>query len=179
MSSLKTLYWESMSQRMFVIVQYRRSDFDCEILMIANCEFFWSSQSKESQTILECVAIIGTGSTIAIIRIAISLDKPNSQSLNYTIKTRPTVCIIATYKHRFLEWAPNCTAIIINNFIIVNPFPACRILVDKLKSLGVPPGPLYAKLKKGEEIQSPNGTKVSVSKCIDESSKDNQWKCDK
>ena len=28
---------------------YRRSDFDCEILLIANCEFFHNSQSKESQ----------------------------------------------------------------------------------------------------------------------------------
>ena len=27
----------------------RRSDFDCEILLIANCEFFHNSQSKESQ----------------------------------------------------------------------------------------------------------------------------------
>ena len=29
--------------------RYRRSDFDCEILLIANCEFFHNSQSKESQ----------------------------------------------------------------------------------------------------------------------------------
>ena len=28
---------------------YRRSGFDCEILLIANCEFFHNSQSKESQ----------------------------------------------------------------------------------------------------------------------------------
>ena len=28
---------------------YCRSDFDCEILLIANCEFFHNSQSKESQ----------------------------------------------------------------------------------------------------------------------------------
>ena len=28
---------------------YRRSDFDREILLIANCEFFHNSQSKESQ----------------------------------------------------------------------------------------------------------------------------------
>ena len=31
------------------------------------------------------------GPTITITRIAIWLDKPNSQSLNYTIKTRPMV----------------------------------------------------------------------------------------
>ena len=28
---------------------YRRSGFDCEILLIANCEFLHNSQSKESQ----------------------------------------------------------------------------------------------------------------------------------
>ena len=28
---------------------YRRPGFDCEILLIANCEFFYNSQSKESQ----------------------------------------------------------------------------------------------------------------------------------
>ena len=31
------------------VLMYRRSDFDCEILLIANCEFFHNSQSKESQ----------------------------------------------------------------------------------------------------------------------------------
>ena len=30
-------------------MQYRRPGFDCEILLIANCEFFYNSQSKESQ----------------------------------------------------------------------------------------------------------------------------------
>ena len=28
---------------------YRRPGFDCEVLLIANCEFFHNSQSKESQ----------------------------------------------------------------------------------------------------------------------------------
>ena len=38
------------------------------------------------------------GSTIAIIRIVIWLDKPNSQSLNYAIKTRPTASsLVAVY----------------------------------------------------------------------------------
>ena len=41
--------------------EYHRSGFDSEILMIANCEFFWSSQSKELQSILECVTIIWYG----------------------------------------------------------------------------------------------------------------------
>ena len=39
-------------------MEYCRSGFDCETLMIANCEFFWSSQSKESQSILEHITII-------------------------------------------------------------------------------------------------------------------------
>ena len=37
---------------------YCRLGFDCKILMIANCEFFWSSQSKESQSILERITTI-------------------------------------------------------------------------------------------------------------------------
>ena len=41
-----------------VLYVYRRSGFDCEVLMIANCEFFWSSQSKESQSILERITIM-------------------------------------------------------------------------------------------------------------------------
>ena len=41
-----------------VVSTYHRSGFDCKILMIVNCEFFWSLQSKESQSILECVTII-------------------------------------------------------------------------------------------------------------------------
>ena len=36
---------------------YRRSGFDGEILMIANCEFNLTLQSKELQSILECVTI--------------------------------------------------------------------------------------------------------------------------
>ena len=42
----------------------------------------------------------GMGSTIAIIIITISLaiDEPNSQSLNYAIKTRPTVIIVLLYR---------------------------------------------------------------------------------
>ena len=35
----------------FSIILYHRSGFDCEIPMIANCEFFRSSQSKEWQSI--------------------------------------------------------------------------------------------------------------------------------
>ena len=35
-----------------------------------------------------------------------------------------------------------------------------RLLVEKLKKLGVPSGPLYGRLKKGEIIETPNGVKV-------------------
>ena len=31
------------------LMGYRRPGFDCDILLIANCEFFYNSQSKESQ----------------------------------------------------------------------------------------------------------------------------------
>ena len=36
-----------------------------------------------------------------------------------------------------------------------------RLLVDKLKVLGVPPGPLYAQLKRGESIVTTDGKEVS------------------
>ena len=52
---------------------YRRSSFDCEILLIANCEFFHNSQSKELQ---EKEYAINNGLPawqFAIIRIAIWL----------------------------------------------------------------------------------------------------------
>ena len=38
-----------------------RLDSDCEILMNANCEFFRSSQSRESQSILELITTIRYG----------------------------------------------------------------------------------------------------------------------
>ena len=55
--------------------------------MIAN---FLKLAIKESQSILECD---GMGSTIAIIRITISLEEPNLQSLNYAVKN-PACSII-------------------------------------------------------------------------------------
>ena len=64
--------------------------------MIANCEFSEAHNQKNRKVSLTVLLSYGTGLTIAIIRIAIWLDtcKPNSQSLNYTIKTHPTV-----YRH--------------------------------------------------------------------------------
>ena len=56
--------------------------------MIVNCEFASNQKNKVSLSVL---LSYGTGLTIAIIRIAILLDKSNWQSLNYAIKTRPTV----------------------------------------------------------------------------------------
>ena len=39
--------------------------------MIANCEFFQSSQSTDSQNDLEHIVLYGTGLTIAIVRFTI------------------------------------------------------------------------------------------------------------
>ena len=36
-----------------------------------------------------------------------------------------------------------------------------RLCVEKLKEMGVPSGPLYGRLKKGEEIVTPSGITVS------------------
>ena len=35
-----------------------------------------------------------------------------------------------------------------------------RLDVDALKKLGIPPGPLYAKIKSGQIVQLPNGLQV-------------------
>ena len=78
---------------------YRRSGFDCEILMIANCEFSEARNQTNRKVSLSVLLSYGTGLTIAIIRIRIWLDKPNSQSLNYAIKTRPTVYQLVFYIH--------------------------------------------------------------------------------
>ena len=37
---------------------------------------------------------------------------------------------------------------------------AKRLDVDALKKLGIPPGPLYAKIKAGQIVQLPNGLQV-------------------
>ena len=44
-----------------ICMNYHRLGFDCEILMIANCKSFWSSQSKESQNIFKHITIIQYG----------------------------------------------------------------------------------------------------------------------
>lgn len=41
-----------------------------------------------------------------------------------------------------------------------------RLQVDKLKTLGIPPGPLYAKLKRGESITSPEGFEIVSSDVV-------------
>ena len=68
---------------------YRRSGFDYEILQIAS--FSEARNQRNRKVSLSILLSYGTGSTIVIIRITIWLDKPNLQSLNYAIKTHPTV----------------------------------------------------------------------------------------
>ena len=41
-----------------------------------------------------------------------------------------------------------------------------RLLVEKAKSLGVPPGPLYARLKQGHTVTTPDGREVSSSEVV-------------
>lgn len=42
----------------------------------------------------------------------------------------------------------------------------CRLLVDKLKELGVPPGPVYSQLKRGETITTADGRQVSPAEVL-------------
>ena len=57
----------------YIYPLYRRSGFDCEILLIANCEFFHNSQSKELQEKEYSINNILPTWQFAIIRIAIWL----------------------------------------------------------------------------------------------------------
>ena len=41
-----------------------------------------------------------------------------------------------------------------------------RLLVEKAKSLGVPPGPLYARLKQGHTVTTPDGREVSSAEVV-------------
>ena len=64
-SSLSTIMWYVYQDL------HCRSGFDCEILLIANCEFFHNSQSKESQEKEYAINNILPAWQFAIINIAI------------------------------------------------------------------------------------------------------------
>ena len=49
--------WYSHTRSIVTIFVYGRSGFDSKILMIVNCEFFRSSQSKESQSTTQAYSI--------------------------------------------------------------------------------------------------------------------------
>ena len=55
-------------------ITYHRSGFDCKILINANCEFSGACNQKNRNVSLNLLLLYGTGSTIAIIKIAIWLD---------------------------------------------------------------------------------------------------------
>ena len=74
-------------------ILYRRSGFNCEYLLIANCEFFYVSQIRKHKRAR--ILRYGTGSSIAINGFAIWPDLTRTQLLNYAIKTRPTVIQIS------------------------------------------------------------------------------------
>ena len=63
--------------------------FNCEYLLIANCEFFLCSRFANIN--VRVYYYYGTGSTFAIIRFVLWLELPTTQSLKYAFKTRPTV----------------------------------------------------------------------------------------
>ena len=51
------------------MVTYRRSGFDCEVLMIVNCEFSGAHNQKNRKVSLNVLLLYSTGLTITIIRI--------------------------------------------------------------------------------------------------------------
>ena len=77
------------------MINYHRSVFNCEYLLIANCEFYPRSQLIDLQTKRAHILQYGTGSTIAIIGFVIWPDLTSTQLLNHAIKTRPTVFLFS------------------------------------------------------------------------------------
>ena len=69
-------------------LDYRRSGFDHEIRIAS---FFWSSQSKESQSDLVCILLYGIRSTTAIVRVAIWPDKPKLATFVYCVDKKLTI----------------------------------------------------------------------------------------
>ena len=53
------------------MVTYRRLGFDCDILMIVNCEFSGARNQKNRKVSLNVLPLYSTGLTIAVIRITL------------------------------------------------------------------------------------------------------------
>ena len=51
---------------------------------------------------------------------------------------------------------------------LISTVPDCnsRLLVDKLKALGVPPGPVYSQLKRGEVVTTEDGRTISPAEVV-------------
>ena len=71
-------------------IVYRRSDFDCEILLLRIASFSIIRDQKNRRKKNTQLIIILPAWQFAIIKIAIWLVQRHSQSFNYAIKTRPT-----------------------------------------------------------------------------------------
>ena len=74
--------------------------------------FFEAHNQKNHKVSLSVLLSYGTGLTIGIIRITVSLDEPPLQSLNYAIKTRPMVCQGYLKKHDITAAFPNPRSLI-------------------------------------------------------------------
>ena len=77
-------------------IVYRRSGFDCEILLLRIASFsIIRNQKNRRKKNTQLIIIILPAWQFTIIKITIWLVQRHSQSFNYAIKTRPTCTVYA------------------------------------------------------------------------------------